>query len=222
MKGNVCMLSNWKPDFCLTGIPITQHNDWIAYLRYLANDFLIITSKEPISSYDYQLAVRYKKSVLYMNNNDFEMRIAPYVQNLTAFSLNCKKLRNCELIRAPCAFYAISIFVNFFALIIWVISIKWNPNEVIPSQRVLTILVILKILYDLVELYNAIICTPTDYLGDLDMLLYYLKKLIKPIFEGIFIYFLLHLALVILALYNREKEFTDNMLIALKLVLQAF
>jgi hypothetical protein len=148
-----------------------------------------------------------------MSINDFNRKVAPYIEDHELFSFNCTRLRNCEVINDPFILYPITLGSYLILLLIWIYSLKKSSTEVVSGQRLLSLLFGIKIYGDVSVFYFMLNCTPSEPLSSFGFLLYDTNNFVRPVFEAVLIYYLLSLSAVYLSYYFREFGFLEKKLV---------
>ncbi len=193
MQGKVCILQNDTQD--CPGIPATNSSEWWDYLNSEMR-FLIITYTGPITDQALEKGLAHKAFVLGMDSDDFREKLVPYADTATNFTLNCTRIRNCDVIRQPFYLYPFAIALYAIIAVVWIWSLRRSPGDMLAAQKILSTFFIMKGFCDVAMLYYMARCRPTGYMEGVDQIMHDVGHLVRPIFEGLITYFLLSMTLV--------------------------
>jgi len=198
----MCLVTN-QTTACENNIPITNSTEWSEKLRSYMS-FFLITFDGQMTDHDLERGFGLRTFVLQLSESDFQKKIIPAIESNISFSINCSRMRNCEVIKDSYYLYPIAISIYIVLIVRWIYSLKQSPNEMLTPQKILNALFILKCYCDIALLYHILQCKPTGYIEGADYIMHDVKNLLRPVFEGLLIYFLLALSLVFFLDFKRK------------------
>eukprot|EP00826_Nyctotherus_ovalis_P014288 TRINITY_DN13965_c0_g1_i4.p1 TRINITY_DN13965_c0_g1~~TRINITY_DN13965_c0_g1_i4.p1 ORF type:complete len:188 (-),score=14.49 TRINITY_DN13965_c0_g1_i4:798-1361(-) len=172
--------------------------------------FMIITSTARINEYQFETALNSEVVVLRMDLVEFNKKVAPFVGSDRRFGFNCTRLRNCEVVKSPLVLYPITLGIYLILLIIWIYSLNKSSMELLSAQRLLNLLFGMKIYDDAISFWLMLRCRPEGNLYGVAYLLFDANHFARPVFEGVFIYYLLSLSAVSARHHFRAPGFSGK------------